>query len=225
MIKLIGQTALTFAIGVVAFSTLLILPAWDLGYWQAWVFMAVFLASTSVIGLYLSLEDPALLERRKKFGPAAETNPAQRIIMTLTIIGCAVVLVFCALDHRFGWSPTPWFVSVIGNALVALGLLVQLVVFRENTYGGSTVEIFDDQQVITTGLYAQVRHPMYVSVLVMSVGIPLALGSWWGLALITFMVPVLVWRILDEERLLESDLPGYREYTDQVRFRLVPHLW
>jgi protein-S-isoprenylcysteine O-methyltransferase Ste14 len=225
MIKLAGQTVLTFAIGVAAFSALLILPAWDPGYWQAWVFMAVFQTSVSIIGIYLTLKDPALLARRKKFGPAAESSPAQRIIMTLTLAGCIAVLVFCALDHRFGWSPTPWYVSVFGDALVGLGLAANLEVFRENSYGGATVETFQDQKVITTGLYARIRHPMYSGVLIMCVGVPLALGSWLGLALLAFIIPVLIWRILDEERLLDRDLPGYREYAEHVPYRLVPHLW
>jgi protein-S-isoprenylcysteine O-methyltransferase Ste14 len=112
-----------------------------------------------------------------------------------------------------------------GDVLVALGLFVDLLVFRENSYGGSTIETVEGQKVISTGLYARLRHPMYTGVLVMIIGVPLALGSWWGLAILVLTTPVLMWRILDEEQLLKKDLPGYIEYAQKVRYRLVPYLW
>jgi protein-S-isoprenylcysteine O-methyltransferase Ste14 len=224
-IKLLLQTLATFLIGAVVLGLLLFLPAWTLAYWQAWVFIVVFLTSVSFIGLYLSLKDPALLERRKKVGPAAETSPAQRIIMSVGIFSNLGLLVFCALDYRFRWSAVPAFVSLAGDALVALGLLINLVVFRENSFGGSTVQTFTGQTVISTGPYALIRHPMYAGVIIMVLGVPLALGSWWGLAIIALVLPVLMWRILDEEKLLKQDLPGYTEYTHKVTHRLVPYLW
>jgi len=219
------QTARTFLIGTIALGVLLFLPAWTLAYWQAWVFIVIFRISVNVIGLYLSLKDPALLERRKKMGPGEEQSTTQKIIMFLAILSTLALLVFCAFDHRFAWSPVPSSVSVVGDVLVALGLLIDLFVFKENSYGGSTIEIVEDQKVISTGLYARVRHPMYVGVLVMLIGIPLARGSWWGLAILALTIPVLMVRILDEEKLLKNDLPGYRDYTQKVRYRLVPYLW
>jgi protein-S-isoprenylcysteine O-methyltransferase Ste14 len=225
MTKLIIPTLRSFVIGAIALGLLLFLPAATLNYWQAWVFIVVFLVSVNAIGVYLSLKDPALLERRKKVGPTAETSTAQKIIMSVAIVACVGVLIFSAFDHRFGWSPVSPLVSLIGDVLVALGLFINLLVFRENSFGGSTIETVADQKVISTGLYAQVRHPMYVGVLVMLVGVPLALGSWWGLAVIAVTIPVLIWRILDEEKLLKQDLPGYTEYTQKVRYRLVPLVW
>lgn len=224
-IKLVLQSLITFILGAVILGLLLFLPAWTFDYWQAWVFIAVFTGSVTAIGLYLALHDPALLERRKKFGPQTEQSPAQKIIMSVAILGNLGLLVFCALDHRFEWSTVPVAVSVIGNVLVALGLFVNLLVFRENSFGGSTVETVEDQRVISTGPYALVRHPMYVGVLIMLTGVPLALGSWWGLAILGLVLPMLMWRILDEERLLKNDLPGYTEYTHKVHYRLVPYLW
>lgn len=150
---------------------------------------------------------------------------AQKIIISLSLGGCLAVLIFCGFDHRFGWSLVPVPLIVIGDALVALGLFIDLFVFRENSYGASTIETFADQKVISTGLYAFVRHPMYMGVLVMMIGVPIALGSWWGLAILALIFPVLVWRILDEEKLLTNDLPGYGAYTQKVRYRLVPYLW
>lgn len=219
------QTARTFLIGAIALGVLLFLPAWTFAYWQAWLFIVVFLISVNVIGIYLTLKDPVLLERRKKVGPGVEQSMTQKIIMFLAIFSSLAILVFCAFDHRFAWSPVPSSISVLGDVLVALGLLINLIVFRENSFGGSTIEIVEGQKVISTGPYARIRHPMYMGVLVMILGIPLALGSWWGLAILAITTPVLMVRILDEEKLLSNDLPGYRAYTQKVRYRLVPYLW
>lgn len=203
----------------------LFLPANTMNYWQAWVFIVVFLAAVDAIGLYLSVKDPALLERRKQVGPAAEQSPAQKIIMTFALIGNLGLLIFCALDHRFGWSPTPAWVSILGDALVALGLLIDFITFKENSFGASNIRTEEEQRVISSGPYAVVRYPMYGGVLVMMSGVPLALGSFWGLAVLVLIFPALVWRILDEEELLKRNLPGYIEYTQKVRYRLVPYVW
>lgn len=226
MSKLIFQTIGTFLLGAFLLGLLLFIPAGTFDYWQAWVFIVVFMTSVSVIGVYLTLKDPALLERRKNIGPAAEQSPAQKIIITIGILADLGLLVFCALDYRFGWSsPVPPYVSLIGAALVALGLFIDLLVFRENSYGASNITVEADQRVISTGPYALIRHPMYAGVLIMVIGVPLALASWWGLAIIFLVVPVLAWRILDEEKLLKKDLPGYVDYTRKVRYRLVPYIW
>ena len=225
MKQLILPTLRTFLIGFIVLGALLFLPAGTLNYWQAWVFILVFAISTNMIGVYLALKDPALLERRKKFGPGQEQSPAQKIIISLAVLSFLGLFVFCALDHRFGWSPVPAIVSVLGDVLVALGLFIDLLVFRENSYGGSTIETVEGQKVISTGPYALMRHPMYVGVLIMIIGVPLALDSWWGLAILLISIPVLMWRILDEEQLLKKDLPGYLEYTQKVHYRLVPYLW
>ncbi len=225
MKKLILPTLRTFLIGAVLLGILLFLPAGTLNYWQAWVFIVVFMTSTNAIGLYLSLKDPALLERRKKFGPAVEQSPAQKIIVLLTLVGVAALLVFPALDRRFGWSHVPVYISLIGDVLIALSFLGYYFVFRENSFGGSTIEVVQGQKVISTGPYALVRHPMYAGVLVMVTGVPIALGSWWGLAVLAVTMPVLIWRILDEEKTLRKDLPGYADYLQKVRYRLVPYLW
>lgn len=225
MKKLILSTAQTFLIGGLVLGLLLFLPAWTFNYWRAWVFILVFLTCVNAIGVYLTLKNPELLERRKKVGPAAEQSPAQKIFMSLSFLGLLGLFVFCALDYRFGWSPVPAAVSIAGNVLVAGGLYLNYIVFRANTFGGSTVEVFEDQQVITTGPYAVVRHPMYAGVLVMMIGVPIALGSWLGLVVLAVILPVLIMRILDEEKLLQKDLPGYAEYMQKVRYRLVPNLW
>jgi len=225
MKKLILPALRTFAIGALVLGLLLFLPAWTFKYWQAWLFILVFLTCVTGIGLYLSINDPVLLERRKKVGPAAEQSPVQKIIMSLALVGILALLVICALDHRFQWTRVPVWVSLLGDGLIALGLFINLLVFKENSFGGSTIETVADQKVISTGPYARVRHPMYLGVLVMMIGVPLALGSFWGLAVLALISPGLIWRILDEEQLLSLQLPGYAEYMQKVRFRLVPFLW
>jgi protein-S-isoprenylcysteine O-methyltransferase Ste14 len=225
MNKLIIQTFGSFLIGVLALGVLLFLPAGTLNYWQAWVFIVVFLTSVNAIGVYLSLKDPALLERRKNIGPAAEQSTTQKIIISLALMGNIALLIVCALDHRFGWSQMPGSVSLAGDVLVALGLFINLLVFRENSYGASNIKVEESQAVISTGPYALVRHPMYAGVLIMILGVPLALGSWWGLAVLALVIPGLIWRILDEEKVLEKDLSGYKEYEQKVLYRLVPYLW
>jgi protein-S-isoprenylcysteine O-methyltransferase Ste14 len=225
MKKLILQTIRTALIGILLMGLVLFLPAGTLNYWQAWVFIAVFSISTNAIGIYLARKDPLLLERRVNFGPAKEPGKAQKIIMSLTGVGVLAMLVFPALDHRFGWSPVPTAVSLVGDFLVALGLYIDLLVMKVNSFSGSTVQTFEGQQVISTGPYGVVRHPMYSGVLIMCAGVPLALGSWWGLWILVIVLPVLAWRILDEEKLLSKELPGYTEYMGKVRFHLVPYLW
>ncbi len=225
MNKLVIPTLRTFLIGAIVLGILLFLPAWTLNYWQAWVFILVFMTSVNVIGVYLSLKDPELLERRKNIGPAKEQNTAQKIIISIAILADLGLLVFCGFDHRFDWSPVPLYISLTGDALVALGLFIDLLVFKENSYGGSTVQTFEDQKVISTGPYALVQASDVHGVLVMVIGVPLALDSWWGLAILALAVPVLAWRILDEEKLLEKDLPGYMDYEQKVRYRLAPYLW
>ena len=225
MNKLIIQTIGTFLLGAFLLGLLLFLPAWTFNYWQAWILILVFMVCVSGIGLYLGLNDPALLERRKKVGPMNEQSLGQKIAISVGFLTLFGVFVFSAISHRFRWSPVSVYVALMGDLLVAIGLLINLLVFRENTYGGATVETVSEQKVISTGLYAHVRHPMYAGVLIMIVGIPLALDAWWSIAIIAIPTPGLIWRILDEEKLLVRNLPGYLEYTQKVRYRLIPYIW
>ena len=223
--QLFMRTLRTTIIGLLVFGIVIFLPAGTFAYWQGWTFIAVFSVSTTMIGIYLALTDPALLERRVRAGPAAETRPAQKIIITLAFAVFFLLMVVSVLDHRFGWSHVPAWVSVLGNALVALGLMIDLRVFRENSYGASTIQKMDGQKVVTTGPYSLVRHPMYVGVLIMVIGVPLALGSWWGLLIVLASIAILALRILDEERMLQDQLEGYGAYAQAVRYRLVPGVW
>ena len=211
--------------GIVALAALLFIPAGTLDYWQGWLFMAVFVFTSGAITVHLAVRNPKLLERRMNVGPRAEKEPAQKIIMVFAMLGFIAIPVFSVLDHRLGWSSVPASVSVPGDALIALAFLFIFFVFRENSYGASTIQIAEGQTVVSTGPYALVRHPMYAGALIMLIGTPLALGSWWGLFAVLLILPVLIWRLLDEERFLRRNLPGYAEYQTKVKYRLLPFIW
>jgi protein-S-isoprenylcysteine O-methyltransferase Ste14 len=220
-----AKALLSLAVLIVIMAALIFISAGTIDYWQAWVFLAVYFASSLAITLYLIAKDPALLQRRMRGGPTAEKQTAQKIIMSLTSVGFIALLVVPALDHRFGWSHVPSLVAMLGNALVALGFLGVLRVFKENTYTASTIELAADQRVVSTGPYALVRHPMYAAALGMLIGIPIALGSCVALIIIVAITGALIWRLLDEERFLAANLPGYLEYKKKVLFRLIPGVW
>jgi protein-S-isoprenylcysteine O-methyltransferase Ste14 len=130
-----------------------------------------------------------------------------------------------ALDHRFSWSRVPLAVVVAGDVLVGVGFLIVFLVFRENSFASAVVEVSAAQKVIDTGPYARVRHPMYAGALVLLAGIPLALGSLFGLLVLVPFAAILVARLLDEERFLVRELPGYAAYRQKTRYRLIPYVW
>jgi protein-S-isoprenylcysteine O-methyltransferase Ste14 len=199
--------------------------AWTLDYWQAWVFLIAFFGSAFAITIYLMKMDPALLERRITVGPTDEKETSQKIIQSLAQASFLLVIIFPVLDHRFGWSIVPPYVNIAGDILVVIGFYIVFLVFKENTYASALVEVTTGQKVIATGPYAWVRHPMYIGALILLIGTPLALGSWWGVLTIIPITAVIIWRLLDEERVLARDLSGYLEYKRQVRCRLVPFVW
>ena len=209
----------------IAMGMLLFVPAGTLRYWQAWVYLPIFIGASLLITVNLIRRDPALLERRSRGGPKAEKRSAQKIIMFLATIGFVGLLVVPAFDYRFGWSYVPPAVALAGDFMVAIGFYFIFLVFRENTFTSSTIEIAENQKVIGTGPYALVRHPMYAGALLYLMGTPLALGSYWGLLSFAFTFSLVIWRMFDEEKFLAQDLPGYAEYCNKVRNRLIPHVW
>jgi protein-S-isoprenylcysteine O-methyltransferase Ste14 len=223
--KTVVKGSLWAAIGAIAFGLLLFVPAGTTHYWQGWAFLTVFALSTWIPTVYLMQTDPAALERRMRVGPSAETRPLQRILITVIFIAFPATFVLCALDWRFGWSHVPAPVSVIGDVLVAVGLGVAMLVIVQNSYAAAKVTVEAGQTLVSNGMYAVVRHPMYTGNVVLMLGIPLALGSYWGLLLLVPGILVLVLRIRDEEELLTRDLSGYREYAQRVRYRLLPYVW
>jgi protein-S-isoprenylcysteine O-methyltransferase Ste14 len=216
---------LALAALAVVMGLLLFVPAGTVHYWQAWVYLSIFIGAAALMTLDLMRNDRALLERRMRGGPTAEKRPAEKLIMLCASIGFIALLVVPAFDHRLGWSAVPLGGVMAGDALVALGFYLISFVYRENTFTSATIEVVENQKVVSTGPYAIVRHPMYASASLYLVGTPLALGSYWGLIPIAGMMPFLIWRLLDEERLLATNLRGYTEYQKRVRHRLVPFMW
>src|SRR5262245_6175551 len=198
MKNLNARAWLSLAVLAVVMGLLLFVPAWNIHYWQAWVYLSIFIGASVLTTLYLLRKDPALLERRMKGGPMAEKQPAQKVIMLCTSIGFIALLVVPALDHRFGWSAVPLGAVVAGDVLVAVGFFLISLVYRENTFTSATIEVAENQKVISTGPYSIVRHPMYASASLYLLGTPLALGSYWGLVPMAAMMPFLIWRLLDE---------------------------
>jgi protein-S-isoprenylcysteine O-methyltransferase Ste14 len=210
---------------ILVVAALLFVSAGSLDYWQAWLFLAVYLGGCLLVTIYLMVKDPQLLQRRMRGGPAAEREPVQKIVMLLTSIAFVALLVVPGLDRRLGWSQVPAWVVLAGDLLMALGFVVVWQVFRFNSFASATIELADDQRLVSTGPYALVRHPMYAGGLVLLFGMPLALASWWGLVVVVLMVPALLWRLVDEERFLLQKLPGYAGYREQVPRRLIPGVW
>jgi protein-S-isoprenylcysteine O-methyltransferase Ste14 len=158
-------------------------------------------------------------------GPLAETRTVQKVVIGVAGVSALGQLVLCAFDHRFGWSAVPAAVSAAGDLLVAIGLGIALLAVVQNSYAAANVTVEAGQKTVSTGLYGFVRHPMYLGNLVMMVGIPLALGSYWGLLILVPGVFVLAVRIVDEEKMLEQELDGYGDYARKVRYRLMPYVW
>ncbi|ORA10743.1 methyltransferase family protein [Mycobacterium arosiense] len=219
------RVTVTSVLGILSWILILLLPAGTLHYWQAWLFIAVFTVASIVPTVYLGRNNPVALQRRMRAGPRAEPRRAQKFIITGSFVVLFATMVFSAFDHRFGWSSVPPWLSVLGDVLVATGLGIAMLVIVQNSYAAATVTVESGQTVVSDGLYRFVRHPMYVGNVIMMIGIPLALGSYWGLLFVIFGTAALTLRILDEEKLLNRELPGYREYGQRVRYRLVPYLW
>ncbi len=201
------------------------LPAWTLHYWQAWLCLAVFFIPASAMSVWMARNDPALLARRMQAGPTAEKKAAMRVAQSIASAAFVADFSVSAFDHRFGWSHVPVAVVLGGDLILLAGLAISFEVARVNSYASAIIEVTEEQKVISTGPYARVRHPLYSGALIILFGIPLALGSWWGLLVNLPVTAAIVWRLLDEEKFLLRELPGYAQYREKVKQRLVPHVW
>ena len=193
-------------------------------WWQVRVLLAVGVAAGLPLIVHL-LTHPALLMRRLRSGPFAEHELSQRLIVLLLQVDVFAICALSALDHASSWSHVPLLVVLFGDALVACGLVLIWLVFRSNPYAAATITVESRQPVISTGPYRFVRHPFYSGMLLVFVGIPPAMGSWWGLALYLPFLGILIWRLTDEEKYLVRHLPGYEDYRERVSDRLIPHVW
>jgi protein-S-isoprenylcysteine O-methyltransferase Ste14 len=224
-VKVTLQLVVSAVFGIAFMAAILFWPAGTFEYWHAWVFIAVFIVGTMLPTVYLAVKYPDALRRRLTAGPLAETRTVQKLVNYGIILSVVAVGVLGGLDHRFGWSTVPVPVVVLGNVLVLAGLALAEFVIVQNNYAAATIAVETGQRVVSTGLYSLVRHPMYVGALVMTTGMPLALGSYWGLLTVVPATVAFVLRIDDEEKMLREGLAGYTEYIDKVHYRLVPGVW
>jgi len=225
MSNLIVRTFLGFLFLMFVLALALFWSAGSLQYWQAWVYLADFAICTILITAYLIRNDQELLEGRVKAGPVAETQKSQQIIQSLASLFFVSLFIIPGLDFRYGWSYVPPVVSLVADGFVALGFYFVFLVFRENSYSRATIEVSEEQKVISTGPYRVVRHPMYAGASVLLLFTPIALGSWVAIPFAIPIILVVVVRLLDEEKFLSANLAGYDEYRQKVRYRLIPSLW
>lgn len=215
-----AHLALLAVMAVLAFGA-----AGTLNYWQAWIFLPVVVAPSIIVLLRLARRNPQLLTRRLSIGPMAEKEVKQKFIMLAILLGAISIVLAPGLEHRLHGLAMPAALSLSGDLLLLFGWYVFDRVFEENGFASSTIELAPDQQVVKSGPYAIVRHPMYSGALAMILGAPLALGSFWGFLGSLAIALALVWRIVEEERFLDAHLPGYAAYRRETPHRLVPRLW
>lgn len=220
--KLLVNALLKFVSGLAAVGLLLFLPAGTLRYWNAWLFSALLFLPMLLVGVLLFVKAPELLEKRLN---TREQEGTQKAVVALSALTFCLGFVLAGLDFRFGWSHMPTWLIVAAAVLQLVSYGLYAEVMRENAYLSRTVEIQENQKVIDTGLYGVVRHPMYLAVTLLFLTIPLVLGSWPCFVLFLCTPALLVLRIRNEEQVLERGLPGYAEYRQRVRWRLIPFIW
>jgi len=220
--KLRKKIALLVPAVFVGLGLIFFVPAGTLDYWEAWVYCAVLLVPFVFVLTYILRKDPELLARRIRLN---EKEPAQRRIIRASSLIFFTGFLIPGLDHRYGWSDIPVEAVLAANVLVIVGYALVFLVFKENPFASRVVEVEPDQRVISSGPYALVRHPMYLGTSIMWLATPIALGSYWALPVFLILPIVLVYRIMNEEEVLQRELPGYREYTQTVKYRLIPGIW
>lgn len=211
-----------FIIGGIGYAALLFLPAGSWGYLGAWRLLSLLFGPMFLMGVYMLFKSPELLKRRLS---SKEKRSTQKGVMGLSGLIISVGFIVSGLDWRFGWSNVGTTAVMVGSTLFLIGYGLYFEVLRENVWVSRTIEVAQGQKVVQTGLYGIVRHPMYFAALLMFVPIPLVLGSWWALCAFVLYVPLLMVRILDEERMLRAELVGYAEYCQKVKWRILPFVW
>ncbi len=211
-----------FALAVTVMIVVLFLPAWSLNYWNGWLYLGALFVPMTFTVIYFYLRDPALLEKRLNTN---EREKEQQSYVKLSLLLFVAGFVLPGFDFRFGWSNMPVWLVVTGVVLLEAGYVLFILVMKENSYASRIIEIQENQKLIDTGLYALVRHPMYLAASMIYLSSPLILGSFFALIPIAFTPMILGYRAVHEEQVLKEGLEGYREYTEKVRYRLVPFLW
>jgi protein-S-isoprenylcysteine O-methyltransferase Ste14 len=216
--RLASRSAITFFVT----AAMLFVPAWSFRYWQAWVFLALIFVPMVVSAFYFYKKDPQLVERRMQ--TAESVGEQQRIMKVAKLVFLAVFLI-PGLDHHFGWSRVPLWLTIVAQVIVLVGYLITFWVFETNSFAARTVRVEAEQKVISNGPYRFVRHPMYFGVVLLLPFTPMALGSYWAVPGFVLLIPLIILRLLNEEKILREQLPGYAEYCLHTRQRLIPYVW
>ncbi len=220
--KLFLQALTKFVLGLLTIGLLLFLPAGTFNFWQAWLFIGVLFVPMFMAGIVLMIRQPELLRKRLD---AKEQQQEQKWVVALSGLLFITMFVVAGLNFRNGWFLMPDWTTYAAAGLFLLGYVLYAEVMHENVWLSRTVEVQENQQVIDTGLYGIVRHPMYSATLILFLSMPLVLNSVWSFALMLLYIPIIVKRIRNEEVVLERDLAGYKEYKQRVRYRLIPYIW
>lgn len=220
--KLLFNAFVKFIIGLVLVGTLLFLPAGSFGYINGWLFIGLLFIPMLLLGIVMFIKTPELLEKRLN---AKETEKTQKGVVAVSGLLFILGFVVAGLDYRFGWSEMPTWVVVAASVILLVSYALYAAVMRENAYLSRTIEVQNNQRVVDTGLYSVVRHPMYAVTVWLFLSIPITLGSWWSLLCLLPYVAVIVVRIINEEKVLESGLEGYTDYKKRVKYRLIPFIW
>jgi protein-S-isoprenylcysteine O-methyltransferase Ste14 len=220
--KLLATVLMRLLLGIIVLSIMFFLTAGRFAYWEAWLYMSTLFVPMVFVLIYLIKNEPELLARRMKI---REKEREQRLIIKLSYIPFLIAFLLPGFDKRFGWSNVPVALVIFADILVLISYGIFFLVLKENPYASRIVEVESEQRVVTSGPYAIVRHPMYSVVLLMYILSPLALGSYWAVVPMIFIIPVIVARILNEEKVLKRELYGYEEYMQKIHYRLIPGIW
>lgn len=220
--QLLIKVLIRFVLAIILIGLNFFLPAGSIKFWEAWVYMGILFTPMIFVLIYLLKKDPELLERRMKI---KEKEEPQKVFVKLSILVFFIAFIIPGFDYRFEWSEVPFIVIIIADLFIFIGYLLFFLVLKENTYASRIIEVEKGQKVISTGPYAIIRHPMYVAALTMYILSPLALGSYWAVLAILPLPVLVIFRIKNEEKILIDKLPGYREYTQKVKYRLIPYIW
>lgn len=220
--KLFVNAIVKYLSGFILIAALLFVPAGSLNFIKGWIFIGLLFVPMLILGIFLFIKAPQLLEKRLS---AKEKENTQKGVVIFSFLMFVAGFVTAGLDYRFGWSKVPFAVTIISGIVLLLSYGLYARVMKENAYLSRTVEIQNNQKIIDTGLYGIVRHPMYTATILLFLSMPLVLGSWFALILFLPYPFVIAIRIKNEEKVLEAGLPGYCEYKQKVRWRIIPFVW
>lgn len=220
--KLLFEALVKFTCGLLLVGLLIFLPAGTLAYANGWLLVGLLFGPMLIAGFVMLFKNPAFLAKRLD---AREKQAAQKGVLAFSGLMFIGGFVVAGLDFRFGWSQMPQTVTIVASVLFLLAYALYAEVMRENAYLSRTIKVEEGQKVVDTGLYGIVRHPMYMATILLFLMIPIVLGSWYALIVFAFYPAIIIVRLKDEEKLLTRELPGYAQYKQKVKYRIIPFIW